>query len=472
MEALKQIKEIVASFRSEHGADATHKLEIEILRYQSSGYTSELCAQEPLCCAWPDIQRLLDGVDTNSRAYVSDVIDMKDLRTGKLNLVFAPCGSGKTHFVENVLKNVRKRPGANMLYLAPTVALVHALKFRGESYLTTDGHGHFVREWRHAGITAMTYAAFASIIRREREAGTYDDAKLWNDHAIICADELSQGVSQSHFTDKYGNRIPDEKNLTKIALKELEIRIRNKRNLVVTVSATPKRLIGRYPFDVRMVGMFLRPRGYRDGEVRNYSDLHPLLNQIDPDKRGLIYISRVKKMLEAVDVLESRGIPAVAIYSRHHEDHPMGDEQLRAVESLEMDEKIPDDVQVLIINAAYETGLNIQPEKSHLDYVIVHDINEDTQVQARGRYRGDIDVVYHKVEPSSETQIIDPEKLAPYIGERLRKADKDRLLEAFGFLDDHLRPMRWPTFVKLLEEQGHTVKKSRDKIGRYDQITD
>ena len=218
--------------------------------------------------------------------------------------------------------------------------------------------------------------------------------------------------------------------------------------------------------------MFLRPRGYRDGEVRNYSDLHPLLNQIDPDKRGLIYISRVKKMLEAVDVLESRGIPAVAIYSRHHEDHPMGDEQLRAVESLEMDEKIPDDVQVLIINAAYETGLNIQPEKSHLDYVIVHDINEDTQVQARGRYRGDIDVVYHKVEPSSETQIIDPEKLAPYIGERLRKADKDRLLEAFGFLDDHLRPMRWPTFVKLLEEQGHTVKKSKDKIGRYDQITD
>ena len=118
---------------------------------------------------------------------------MKDLRAGKLNLVFAPCGSGKTYFVENVLKNVRKRPGGNMLYLAPTVALVRALKFRGESYLTTDGHGHFMREWRHAGITAMTYAAFASIIKREREAGTYDDAKLWNDRAIICADELSQG---------------------------------------------------------------------------------------------------------------------------------------------------------------------------------------------------------------------------------------------------------------------------------------
>ena len=279
-------------------------------------------------------------------------------------------------------------------------------------------------------------------------------------------------MSQSSYTDKHGNRVPDDKNLAKIALKELEIRIRNKGNLVVTVSATPKRLIGRYFSDVRMVGMYLSPRGYRDREVSEYSDLRCLLSQIDPGKRGLIYISRVKKMLEAVDILEARGIHAVALYSRHYEDRPMGDEQLTAVEALEMHEKIPDDIQVLIINAAYETGLNIQPEESHLDYVIVHDASKDTQIQARGRYRGDIDVVYRKVEPSSETQTVDPGKIAPYIGKRLRRADKDQVLAEFAFLDDHQRPMRWPTFTKLLEEQGYSVKKSKDKAGRYDQISD
>ena len=239
----------------------------------------------------------------------------------------------------------------------------------------------------------------------------------------------------------------------------------------MTVSATPLKLTGRYFHNVRPVGMYLTPKGYRDGEVRNYSDLNKLLGQIDPSKRGLIYIGRVSEMLKTVELLESRGIHAVAIYSRNYERVPMGKEQLAAVEALEMEEKIPDDIQVLLINAAYETGLNIRPEKSHLDYVVVHDINKDTQTQARGRYRGDIDTVYHKVEPSSETQIIDSDKLKPYIGKRMRTQDKNQLLSEFDFMDDHHRQMRWPTFAKLLEEQGYTIESGKDKVGRYCRIT-
>ena len=471
MDALEQMKKIAGALRRKYGADAVHQLEIAVLRYSSLGEAGEYCSREPVSLVWDRVQGILDGLDQRQKIYVSNVIDLEDMRRGKLNLVYAPCGSGKTYFVENVLKDMQEKPGKNMLYLAPTVALVRALKFRGDCHLRTDGHGQFIREWRYAGITAMTYAAFGSIVKRERENGTYNDSKLWNDGSVICADELSQAVSQSNYTDRNGRRVPDDQNLTKIALDELGKRISNDSNLVVTVSATPLKLTGRYFHDVRPVGMYLTPKGYRDGEVRNYSDLNKLLGQIDPSKRGLIYIGRVSEMLKAVELLESRGIHAVAIYSRNYETVPMGEEQLAAVEALEMDERIPDDIQVLLINAAYETGLNIRPEKSHLDYVVVHDINRDTQTQARGRYRGDIGTVYHKVEPSSETQIISPDKLEPYIGKRMRTPDKNQLLSEFNFIDDHHRRMRWPTFAKLLEEQGYTIEDGKDKVGRYCRIT-
>ena len=472
MELLEKMKKIANALRSKHGGDAAHQFELAVLTYLTTGEQAVACDHEPICSIWGKVRDILDEGNIDSKVYVSDVVDMRDMRRGKLNLVYAPCGSGKTYFVENVLKNERGHFKGNMLYLAPTVALVRALKFRGESYLTPDGHGYLVREWRHAGITAMTYAAFGAIIKREREAGTYDDAKLWNDHTIICADELSQGVSQSNYTDRHGNRIPDGKNVTKIALEELEARIKNEGNLVVTVSATPRRLIGKYFQDVRMVGMYLNPRGYRDGTVVRYSDLDALLDRIDPAKRGLIYIGRVTQMLRAVERLESRGIHAAAIYSRNYEKTPMRREQLEAVESLEMDERIPDGIQVLIINAAYETGLNIRPEKSHLDYVIVHDVDPDTQIQARGRYRGDIDTVYHKDALDGETVSIDFARLSPYIGKTLRAPEKKQLLSELGLKDSRGRPMGWPAFVKLLKEQGHAIEEGKDRTGRYYVIAD
>lgn len=461
------MKIIAGALRSKYGGDAAHQFELAVLTYLTTGEQSVYCDHEPICSIWGKVRDILDKGNIDSKIYVSDVVDMQDMRRGKLNLVYAPCGSGKTYFVENVLKNKRGHFKGNMLYLAPTVALVRALKFRGESYQTTDGHGNFVREWGHAGITAMTYAAFGAIIKREREAGTYDDTKLWNDRTIICADELSQGISQSNYTDKHGNRAPDGKNVTKIALNELEVRIKNEKNLVVTVSATPKRLIGKYFQDVRLVGMYLSPRGYSDGTVVRYSDLDALLGRIDSTKRGLIYIGRVTQMLRAVERLESRGIHAVAIYSRNYEKISMRGEQLEAVNSLEEHEKIPDGIQVLIINAAYETGLNIRPEKSHLDYVIVHDIDPDTQIQVRGRYRGDIDTVYLKDALDGGTVSIDLARLTPYFGKKLRAPEKKQLLSELELKDGKGRPMGWPAFVKLLKEQGHTVEQGKDRAGRY-----
>ena len=96
--------------------------------------------------------------------------------------------------------------------------------------------------------------------------------------------------------------------------------------------------------------------------------------------------------------------------------------------------------------------------------MIIHNANKDTQTQARGRYRGDIDTVYLK---SNDVicEEIDSDAVSPFLDRKLAKADKDKLCEAIGFVDSRGRLYKWPTIKRLLVQQGYSVteKKSGDE---------
>lgn len=464
MTALEKIKKIAGFLRGKHGQEIAHKFELAVSTYATTGNESECCFDESIGLVWPKAKEIIDlwlGSE-KERLYVSEVIDLADLKKGKLNLVYAPCGSGKTFFVENTLKGMRGNPRQNMLYLSPTVALVNALKFRGESHLRSDGKGGLVREWKQAGITAMTYAAFGSIIRRARSEEKYADDKFWNNGSVICADELAQGIRQISFDKNYKSD-----NLTRIAIEELRKRIANSSNLVVTVSATPKRLVDEYFYDVRLVGTYLPPQGYKEGTVERYYELDNLLDKLEPHQRGMIYIAQIAHMKRAVERLEGRGIHAVAIHALSNTDYKMDSEQIHAIESLEKNEEIPEDVQVLLINAAYETGLNIRPEKSHLDYIVVHDSNEDTQIQVRGRYRGDIGTVYYRKKPGHGSREMPKGAIVPYLDRRLTPDDKKELCGDLSFKDERGRTLGWRTVKPLLQAQGYEVLEKKSGGTRY-----
>lgn len=61
--------------------------------------------------------------------YLSEIVNVEDLEIGKLNLIEAPCGCGKTTFAKNKLKDMHKEKQYNvfdelynldMLYLIDT----------------------------------------------------------------------------------------------------------------------------------------------------------------------------------------------------------------------------------------------------------------------------------------------------------------------------------------------------------------
>ena len=40
--------------------------------------------------------------------YLSEIVDIDDFEENKLNLIYAPCGCGKTTFAKTVLKQVQE----------------------------------------------------------------------------------------------------------------------------------------------------------------------------------------------------------------------------------------------------------------------------------------------------------------------------------------------------------------------------
>ena len=60
-------------------------------------------------------------IDIKGYKYLSDVIDVSLLRKGKLNIIKAPTGSGKTYFAITRLPQTLLDPRHEMIYLIDTV---------------------------------------------------------------------------------------------------------------------------------------------------------------------------------------------------------------------------------------------------------------------------------------------------------------------------------------------------------------
>ena len=400
----------------------------------------------------------------DSRQHISDVISFDEFTPGKINLIFSPCGSGKTTFMETKLKEYAKDRPQEILYLSPTCALRDMVNAHNPTSSTIElPNGRMLKGPKQNGITAITYAKFGHLIEKEKETGAYSRDEWWGKNAVICLDEIQQAVNQLYYDEKRDS-------ITKTALEELIKRSEDDSNLVIAFSATPKSAVN-FIVDyfhwkktgINIVKSVLDLQGYKDNQTIEYNNLDQLIQELDPAKRGMIYIDRISQIKVIVPQLKTRGIPSVGIWSVRSSQR-MSDKQWETVNSLVNNDAIPDDVQVLILNAAYQTGLNIDPKKSHLDYVIIHNTNKDAQTQARGRYRGDIDTVYLKTNDDMHEEI-NSDDVLPFLDRELTKADKDRLCETIGLVDSRGRLYKWPTIKKLLIQQGYSIteKKSGSK---------
>lgn len=380
------------------------------------------------------------------------IINLKDIQHGKLNIIDAPCGCGKTTFVEKKLW--QEAYWGDLLYLIDSKNALDAFKQRGEE---KEYHGKIY--YKHRGITAMTYATFAALcIYKSNEW-------LWNDKdSLIVCDELQSAIKWSRIKngeeDFWYRR---DNNLHKTALEELHERIKIGAR-VVAITATPDSVRKEFKdecVDVPIHGVLKR---YHANHTYTFQNLSSLVTALPTEKRGVIYTPHVKQMHSVQEQLEKRGIKAVGFWSENNFDHEMDDEEWDTRDSVILKGIIPDHVQVLLINAASETGINIT---SPVDYVVVNDSNPDTQIQAVGRIRHDVDTVYLRDYNSQNYTYITHERLAgKWLDRRLYEEDKRVLCEELNIRDERGRLYKWPNVKKSLRFSDFKVTDKQEKNGR------
>lgn len=380
------------------------------------------------------------------------IIQSKDIQYGKLNIITAPCGSGKTTFVEEKLW--KESWWGDLLYLIDTRNALEAFKVRGEQ---REFRGEIY--YKHEGITAMTYATFAMLTIHK------PDEWLWDDEcALIVCDELQSAIKWAKIKQKDG-----AVNIHEVALAELHKRIQNGAR-IVAITATPssiKKAFANEYVDMPIHGKLKR---YHAGDKQIFRSIKELAPLLPADKRGVIYTPHISQIIEIRNALTKRGIVSEGFWSINNPDHQMTQEQLDIRESVVLKGIIPDNIQVLLINASSETGMNIY---SPVDYIVVNNSDSNTQIQAVGRVRHDLETVYLRdLSPNKFTYIPYNAVDEKWLNRPLYTEDKEALCRELIIVDNRGRRYKWPNIRKTLIYSDFNVTDGRDKDGRrYSIIT-
>ena len=389
--------------------------------------------------------------------YLSDAIHMNDIYSGMLNLVTAPVGCGKTYWALNVLSQTVSRP-YKMVYLIDTVngkeqLLKHPnTQFYNRDWCETVRNGlvWFGEAAAANRIVVMTYAKFGVLAQKYIDFGkTFE---------VILCDEIHNLPRFSSFI----SHNPHDTPYHKIAKQRLEEIVTNTKVKVIGLSATPIRAVCEMKCKSRFVKVDDGVRQFETDKRFTYTNLEMLLPSLGLAERGLVYIGRIHQMKEFEEKAKQRGISAISIWSVNNQDHPMTEEQRRVRDYILTNAALPPEYDMFIINASSETSINIFGD---LDYIVIHNQEEETQIQVRGRYRDDLDSLY----------VLNydcvPYVPAEFMGVKLFTEDKKRLCEALSLRQDDGKKKAWPSTKKALINDGYTITEGRQNSKYYAIIT-
>lgn len=399
--------------------------------------------------------------------YLSEAISLDTIKHGVLNLVEAPVGSGKTHFALNHLLGLTTNAN-RAVYLIDTLAgkeqilqqyphvQIYSSSWRKN---VSDGMISFEED----RYTIMTYAQFGTLVM-------YYPSFLSQLELIVC-DELhnifwpigaDKGRLAKEFPELSAEQLEalvKEKSANLAALSTLEALSQEGRCYVVAITATPNRVLKGFDGPINHMTSPVPLRQYETKEQRTYRNLEAELSKLESGNQYIVYVPHIAAMKQYVALSRAYGLRASAIWSTKNAKHPMAQEQLDLREHILTQQTFPPDLDILFINKSCETSINI---RGNVAAIFVHTGEHDSIIQVRGRYRGDLPVLY--VYSQDEQQIQLPPE---YLNVPLYKEDKDRLIEELNIRDKKGTLKKWPTIRKRLEEQGHQIEDYHPSNRRY-----
>lgn len=376
-----------------------------------------------------------------------------------ISLIVAPCGSGKTYFTFNTLIQGEKLE--NIVYLCDTSNLKRAVRLDKDYshlcrfYSKNDDNNvvnnsiEFGEGFGENKITVMTYAQFGYYAKRNPDS--FRKIKL------IVMDEAHQLVD---YRMKFDN---EDSDMYEVAIEKIKSLSRQAK--VVMLSATPELITYNKGFKVPTTYDFSNEpeiKRLRENIVIPYRTNREIKKVIKDFKKVttrtgvkmLVYTDRIATVNDIVKTCFNEGVRAVGLWSLNNKENAMSTHQLEVLESVVKDGMIPDNIDILIINASLQTGINIK--NNDIDWVLVNSTNKTTQIQARSRVRKDIDRLYLKSEDSEVSNDIELDE--KWLNRPLTSNDKKELSNEIQLYDERGRLIKWKGLSLRLIEQGYKIE--------------
>lgn len=414
--------------------------------------------------------------------FISNVIEYDSFKLGKLNLIVANCGSGKTTAAFKTIPQYLKVEPHRSLILINTVSGAEEFVKNDLAYLfdSNDWDTPFLAPPDRP--TVMTYASFGAKCKtQELHLSDYDYIVCDELHVLNKYIAMSRGKLQKQYPQAAPWEINDMLQITcftYIALEKLYQVLRKQKTWVFALTATPDQL---YKFDLAKLGDIVNEvqfsqklRAYEILYSFEYAEIEPILRAVLPENRKrIMYFNTVKELNKYKNILIECGRKAEAIWSLNA-NTPMGPEAISTREYILQEHRLPTDLQDLLINSAYETAISIKDP--NVKEMYIHTGNADTREQARGRLRQDLEVVgYYNLNKKKDARKHKKEQMAledycsripeEYLNIKLAAQEKEDLIKLLGF------PKKWTSLKKALINQGFNVEDKSTGTCRYSIIT-
>ena len=393
-----------------------------------------------------------------------DNYNVLEMANEKNVFIIAPCGCGKSTFIK---KELFTDDTKNYLVLVDnegvkmqTMKDGNICNSKGE-ILKKNKEGKFELTDKYFGkinIMIMCYAEFGKKVKFDK------NKDFINSFDTIVCDEVHNLVDYQ--------QIDDSANLHQAFMQLLE----KYNTKVIWLTATPHyldKLSKEYPqIDENFIAIDYskdkRIKKYtekRETYISHFSSIVTELRQYKKyfeysNGKVLIYtrnVSTMKSIQENLEQLEF--IRPVCIWSVNN-NNKLSDEQLKVRNHLIDKGELLEPYNCLIINKAYETGLNIYDEK--IEIMVAHTTNPTEQIQARGRIRHDIDLLVLRtndkkmVERSKVT--IDEDLLEKW----LTKEDLEIfVINKLNLTDDFGRKLTVNKLLNEISKYNYSIEKKR-----------
>lgn len=390
--------------------------------------------------------------------------------------IISPVGCGKSYFaINNLCSRVNKalilvdNNGLKEGMMKEYEQITTSLRWHYKQVINSNNEIEYI--WKQYQelknpITIMTYSEFGSLIRWDRKN------KLINSYDLIIADEIHDLIKYQEFDDS-----------TDLLVAFLKLVEKYEHTKIVWMTATPYyiQVLEERNRDLSENFIFYdytddsRIFRYVENSIEYLSHMNAIVDKLKNHNgyfkynngKVLIGTQKISTMRDIEELIKDFDfIKSISLWSNREDTqkkYPFTDEQIRVRKHLLEKHELVEPYNCLLINSAYETGINIHDKDINL--LICHTTNPTQQIQFRGRVRHDIDLLVFRTNEKEKilnnVEINIPNDM---LNKWLSKEQLQNYLDSLNIpTDEKQQKFTVNSFVNKANKYGYTVEKKYGK---------